>query len=353
MKKTYKIGNRLIGEGNPCFIIGELSCNHNGNYDVAVETVKAMHRAGVDCLKLQTSMPGSITINSTKKDFIISGGTLWDDKSLFDLYTETHTPWEWHKPLQELAFSLGMEFFSSPFDHDAVEFLEDLNVPAYKIASFEITDIPLIEHAASKGKPIIMSTGIATENDINDAVEACRRMGNDQIILLKCTSSYPTSLEEVNLNAIPLLKNKFDVQVGLSDHTLGYVVPMGAVMLGATIIEKHFILDRNQGGPDASFSMEPDEFNLMICNIRDIEKAMGVASLELSEKSKTNRNFARSLYVVSDVNEGELFTRENVKSIRPGFGLSPKYLNQIIGKKAIKDIEKGTPLSFELIQQIN
>jgi len=353
MKDTYKIGNRIIGEGNPCFIIGELSCNHNGDYDIAVETVKAMHAAGVDCLKLQTSKPGSITINSTKTDFIISGGTLWDNKSLFDLYTETHTPWEWHKPLQELAFSLGMEFFSSPFDHEAVEFLEELNVPAYKIASFEITDIPLIEHAASKGKPIIMSTGIATENDIFEAVEACRRMGNNQIILLKCTSSYPTSLEEVNLNAIPLLRDKFNVQVGLSDHTLGYIVPLGAVILGACIIEKHFILDRNQGGPDASFSMTPDEFKLMISNIRDTEKALGVASLELSEKSKTNRNFARSLYVISDVNEGEIFTSENIKSIRPGFGLSPKYLKQLIGKKAKTNIERGTPLSWKLVEGNN
>jgi len=351
MKNTYKIGNRLIGEGNPCFIIGELSCNHNGNYEIAVETVKAMHSAGVDCLKLQTSKPSSITINSTKKDFIVSGGTLWDNKSLFDLYTETYTPWEWHKPLQELAHSLGMEFFSSPFDHDAVEFLEDLNVPAYKIASFEITDIPLIEHAASKGKPMIMSTGIATEEDISEAVAACIRMGNNQIILLKCTSSYPTSLEEVNLNAIPLLKDKFDVQVGLSDHTLGYIVPLGAVMLGATIIEKHFIIDRNQGGPDASFSMTPDEFSLMITNIRDIEKAKGVASLELSEKSKTNRNFARSLYIVTDISENEVFTIENIKSIRPGFGLSPKYLNQIIGKKANVKIERGTPLSWDLIKE--
>jgi pseudaminic acid synthase len=353
MKKTYKIGNRLIGEEHPCFIIGELSCNHNGDFDIAVETVKAMHAAGVDCLKLQTSKPGSITIESDKDDFIIKGGTLWDNKSLFELYSEVHTPWEWHKPLQDLAHSLGMEFFSSPFDHQAIEFLEELDVPAYKIASFEITDIPLIEHAASKGKPIIMSTGIATEQDIFDAVEACKRVGNDQIILLKCTSSYPTSLEEVNLNAIPLLKNKFDVQVGLSDHTLGYVVPMGSVMLGATIIEKHFILDRNLGGPDASFSMTPDEFNLMIRNIRDLEKAKGEASLELSEKSKTNRSFARSLYVVTDIREGELFSRENIKSIRPGFGLSPKYLNQLIGKKAIKNIEKGTPFSWELIQQIN
>ncbi len=344
-----KIGKRTLGKGHPSFIIGELSCNHNGDYQLAVESVMAMHAAGVDCLKLQTARPESITIDSRKKDFIIGGGTLWDNKSLFELYSEVYTPWEWHKPLQELAHSLGMEFFSSPFDHDAVEFLEDLNVPAYKIASFEITDIPLIEHAASKGKPIIMSTGVGREEDIREAVEACRRMGNNQIILLKCTSSYPTPLEEVNLNTIPLLREKFSVQVGLSDHTLGYVVPMGAVALGATLIEKHFIMDRSLGGPDAAFSMNPSEFGLMIQNVRDVEKAMGLASLELSAKSAKNREFARSLYVVTDMAEGEVFTKENIRSIRPGFGLSPRHLNEIIGKKATKALDKGTPASWDII----
>jgi pseudaminic acid synthase len=309
----------------------------------------AMHVAGVDCLKLQTARPESITIDSRKKDFIIGGGTLWDNKSLFELYSEVYTPWEWHKPLQELAHSLGMEFFSSPFDHDAVEFLEAMNVPAYKIASFEITDIPLIEHAASKGKPMIMSTGVGREEDIREAVEACRRMGNNQIILLKCTSSYPTPLEDVNLNTIPLLRDTFGVQVGLSDHTLGYVVPMGAVALGATLIEKHFIMDRALGGPDATFSMNPSEFELMINNVRDVEKALGVASLVLSEKSAKNREFARSLYIVADMAEGDVFSKENIRSIRPGFGLSPKHLSEIIGKKAIKALEKGTPTSWDLI----
>jgi pseudaminic acid synthase len=301
-------------------------------------------------LKLQTIRPGSITIDSDKKDFIISGGTLWDNKSLFELYTEVYTPWEWHKPLQELALSLGMEFFSSPFDHDAIEFLEELNVPAYKIASFEITDIPLIEHAASKGKPMIMSTGIAREEDIREAVDACRRMGNEQIILLKCTSSYPTPLEEVNLNTIPLIREKFGVQVGLSDHTLGYSVPMGAVALGAVLIEKHFIMDRSIGGPDSAFSMEPSEFEQMISNVREVEKAMGVATLELSVKSAKNRDFARSLYIVSDMAKGETFSKDNIRSIRPGFGLSPKHLKDIIGKKAIKSLEKGTPVSWDIIE---
>lgn len=344
-----KIGNRILGKGHPSFIIGELSCNHNGDFELAVESVKAMHAAGVDCLKLQTAKPGSITIDSRKDDFMISGGTLWDNKSLFELYSEVYTPWEWHKPLQELAASLGMEFFSSPFDSEAVEFLEEMNVPAYKIASFEITDIPLIEHAASKGKPIIMSTGIAREEDIIDAVEACRRVGNNQIILLKCTSSYPTPLEEVNLNTIPMLREKFKVQIGLSDHTMGYVVPMGAVALGATLIEKHFIMDRNLGGPDSAFSMEPNEFKEMVDNVRSVEKALGKATLELSEKSLKNRDFSRSLYVVANVNEGEEFNIENIRSIRPGHGLSPKFLKEIIGKKAKQNIEKGTALTWEHI----
>ena len=344
-----KIGNRILGKGHPSFIIGELSCNHNGDFELAVESVKAMHAAGVDCLKLQTAKPGSITIDSRKDDFMISGGTLWDNKSLFELYSEVYTPWEWHKPLQELAASLGMEFFSSPFDSEAVEFLEEMNVPAYKIASFEITDIPLIEHAASKGKPIIMSTGIAREEDIIDAVEACRRVGNNQIILLKCTSSYPTPLEEVNLNTIHMLREKFEVQIGLSDHTMGYVVPMGAVALGATLIEKHFIMDRNLGGPDSAFSMEPNEFKEMVDNVRSVEKALGKATLELSEKSLKNRDFSRSLYVVANVNEGEEFNIENIRSIRPGHGLSPKFLKEIIGKKAKQNIEKGTALTWEHI----
>ncbi|MEX1189850.1 MAG: pseudaminic acid synthase [Bacteroidia bacterium] len=342
------IGSRKLGLGCPSFIIGELSGNHNGDYDLAVKTVHAMHAAGVDCLKLQTAKPHSITIDSRKPDFLIKGGTLWDDKSLFELYSEVHTPWEWHEPLQKLAHSLGMEFFSSPFDHEAVEFLEEMNVPAYKIASFEITDIPLIEHAASKGKPMIMSTGIAREADIQEAVDACRRMGNEQIIILKCTSSYPTPLEEVNLNSIALLRERFNVQVGLSDHTLGYIVPIGAVALGATLIEKHFILDRSIGGADAAFSMEPAEFAEMISTIRDIEKAMGKATMELSEKSLKNRDFSRSLYVVDDIAEGEILNNKNIRSIRPGYGMAPKHLNEIIGRKAKLNIEKGTPLSPEL-----
>lgn len=349
MPPSIQIGKRPIGPGHPCFVIGELSCNHGGDLDTAVDTVKAMHRAGVDCVKLQTMRADSITVASDNPEFTIGGGTLWDSRSLHDLYTEVQTPWEWHRPLQQLSHSLGMEFMSSPFDHAAVEFLETLDVPAYKIASFEITDIPLIELVASKGKPVIMSTGVAREQDIRDAVDACHRAGNHQVVLLKCTSSYPTPIDEVNLRTIGLLRERFGTHVGLSDHTLGSVVPMGAVALGAVVVEKHFILDRNQGGPDAAFSMQPAEFEDMITSIRVLEKAMGVATLELSSKSLQSRTFARSLYVVDDVKEGDVFTNENVRSIRPSLGLPPKHYNDVIGKTATQAVGRGTALSWSLV----
>ena len=350
MTPPVQIGSRILGPGQPCFIIGELSCNHNGDFDQAVETVNAMHRAGIDCVKLQTLRPDSITVKCDNPEFTISGGTLWDKRSLHDLYSEAQTPWEWHRPLQELAHSLGMEFMSSPFDHDAVEFLETLNVPAYKIASFEITDIPLIELVASKGKPVIISTGIALEEDIQEAVTACHRVGNKQVVLLKCTSSYPTPLEDVNLRTITLLREKFGVQVGLSDHTLGSTVPMGAVALGATVVEKHFILDRKLGGPDAVFSMQPEEFEEMIRNVRDLEKALGKPTLDLPAKSVQSRAFARSLYVVDRVEQGGVLTGSNVRTVRPGFGLPPKHLKEIIGKTANQTLEKGTALLWDHIR---
>jgi pseudaminic acid synthase len=346
MARSIQIGSRLVGQDHPCFVIGELSCNHSGDFQQAVDTIKAMHRAGVDCVKLQTFKPDSITIACDKPEFTITGGTPWDNKKLHDLYTEAQTPWEWHKPLQELARSLGMEFMSSPFDHEAVDFLESLSVPAYKIASFEITDIPLIELVASKGKPVIMSTGVARQEDIQDAIAACHRMGNDQVVLLKCTSSYPTPLEDVNLRSIGLLAETFGFQVGLSDHTLGSVVPVGAVALGATVVEKHFILDRAQGGLDAAFSMQPEEFKEMIASIRNLEKALGVATLKLSDKSLKNRFFARSLYVVEDIEQGEALTEHNLRSVRPSFGLPPKHFNDIIGKNVNQKLTKGTALSW-------
>lgn len=314
MRKEIKIGNKVISENSPTFIIAELSCNHNNDLDIAYKTIDAMHESGADCVKLQTFKPTSITLDSNKDDFIIKGGTLWDDISLFELYKKVYTPWEWHSEIKDYVEGKGMVFFSSPFDNTAVDFLSDLNVPAYKIASFEITDIPMIEYVAKKNKPVIMSTGIATKDDILDAVEACKRVGNDQLILLKCTSAYPTPLSDVNLNLIPQIKNDFDCLVGLSDHTEGHLIPVGAVSLGAKVIEKHFILDRNLGGPDSAFSMEPKEFSKMVNEIRNIENALGSNDYKLSEKVLKNRQFARSLYVVENVNKGDIISEKNVRS---------------------------------------
>jgi len=344
-----KIKNKFIGEHEPCFIIAELSANHLRKFELAEKTIKAAKEAGADAIKLQTYTPDTITIDSDNECFKIKG-TLWDGKTLYDLYKEAYTPWEWQPKLQKLAEDLGLIFFSSPFDKTAVDFLEDLNVPAYKVASFEITDIPLIEYIASKGKPIIISTGIATLADIEEAVNACKRMGNEQIILLKCTSAYPAPVEEANLLTIPNMSDTFGTIVGLSDHTLGSSVAIASIALGAKVIEKHFILDRDLGGPDAEFSMEPAEFKEMVNSIRDVEKALGKVSYELSEKVEKSRVFARSLFVVKDMKAGELISEENVRSIRPGYGMHPKYLKEITGKKIRKDVKKGTPLSWDLIE---
>jgi len=332
------------------FIIAELSANHQQNFDIAVESIKAIKECGADAVKLQTYTPDTITINCDNEYFQIKQGTIWDGTTLYQLYQKAYTPWEWQPKLKKTAEELGLICFSTPFDKTAVDFLEEMNVPAYKIASFEIVDIPLIEYAASKGKPIIISTGIATEEEIKEAVDACKRMNNDQIALLKCTSEYPAPIEDANLNIIPLLKEKFNTVVGLSDHTLGTVVPVAAVALGARIIEKHFILDKKLGGPDASFSLEPHEFKKMVDEIRQVEKALGKSSFELNDKIKKSRTFARSLFAVKDIRAGELLTEENIKSIRPSYGLPPKYFKIILGKRAKKDIKKGTPLNWDLIE---
>lgn len=345
------IGSRKIGGGTPCFIIAELSANHNGDLNVAIETIRAAKRCGADAIKLQTYTPDTLTIDCDNEFFRIDGGTLWDGKTLHQLYGEAYTPWEWHEKLFEVAKEEGLICFSSPFDFTAVDFLEKLDVPAYKIASFEIQDIPLIEYTASKGKPIIMSTGIATEEDIQLAVDTCRKAGNNNIVLLKCTSSYPAPLELANLNTIPDLKNRFNVEVGFSDHTYGYLAPVVATTLGATIIEKHFILNKTIGGPDADFSLDEKEFKEMVDAVRDAEKLLGKVSYEVSEKVEKNRKFARSLFVVENVKEGEVFTDKNIRSIRPGYGLHPKYYNDILGKKSKVNIIKGTPLSLELITE--
>jgi len=344
-----KIGSREIGENNPCFIIAELSANHNGDLNVAIETIRAAKRTGADAIKLQTYTPDTLTINCDNDYFKIDGGTLWDGKTLYELYNEAYTPWEWHQKLFEVAEEEGLICFSSPFDKTAVDFLEKLNVPAYKIASFEIQDIPLIEYTASKGKPIIMSTGIAEEKDIALAVETCRNVGNNDIILLKCTSSYPAPLDLANLNTIPDLKKRFNVEVGFSDHTYGSLAPVIATTLGANIIEKHFILNKEIGSPDADFSLDEKDFSEMVKAIRDTEKLLGVVSYEISEKVKKNRKFARSLFVVEDVKKGDLISDKNIRSIRPGYGLHPKHYSEVLGKKALVDILKGTPLSLELI----
>lgn len=344
-----KIGNIEISSDKPCFIIAELSANHNGSLETAIETIRAAKRAGADAIKFQTYTADTITLNSKKEDFLIQG-TIWEGKYLYDLYQEAYTPWEWHKRLFDVAREEGLVCFSSPFDPTAVDFLEDLNVPAYKIASFEITDIPLIEYAASKGKPIIISTGIATYEDVQLAVDACRRMGNEQIILLKCTSSYPAPIEEANMAMIPYLAEEFGVLVGLSDHTMGATVPIVSICLGAKVIEKHFIIDRSVGGPDASFSMNEAEFSEMVGAIRDAEKAMGTITFELSENQLVSRAHSRSLYVSKDIKQGEIITSEHVRSVRPGFGLHPKYYREILGKKSKRSAKMGERFTLDIIE---
>lgn len=344
------IGDKKIGDDCPVFIIAELSANHLQNFDLAVNTIRAIKESGADAVKLQTYTADTITMDSDSQHFQITQGTLWDGKTLYKLYQEAYTPWEWQPKLKEIAEELGLILFSSPFDLTAVDFLEEMNVPAYKIASFEITDIPLIEYVASKQKPVIISTGIATLADIEEAVNACKRMGNDQIALLKCTSAYPAPLEEINLRTIPNMADTFKTVVGLSDHTLGISVAIASVALGAKIIEKHFILDRKLGGPDAAFSMEPGEFGLMVKSVREVEKALGSVNYNLTEKAKKNRFFSRSLFAVEDIKAGELLTEKNIRSIRPGIGLHPRFIKQVIHKKARIDIKKGTPLNLSLVE---
>ena len=346
-----KIGHQKFDKASNTFIIAELSANHGGSLEVALETVRAAKRAGADAIKLQTYKPETITLRCDKEDFVVSGGTIWDGRSLYDLYQEAHTPWEWHKEIFECAKQEGLICFSSPFDTTAVDFLETLNVPAYKIASFEITDIPLIKYAASKGKPMILSTGIATLEDIELALSACREAGATDIALLKCTSSYPAPIDQANLCMIQEFERRFNVVPGLSDHTLGATVPLLSVAMGAKIIEKHFILDKSLGGPDASFSLDESEFKEMVDAIRLAEKALGRVSFELTEKQKQGRSFSRSLYVSKDIKMGERFTEENVRSVRPGFGAHPKHLKDIIGKKASVDLEAGTRFSLDLISE--
>lgn len=335
---------------NGVFIIAELSANHGGDIDIAKETIRAAKRTGADAIKLQTYTAETITLDSDKDDFIIKG-TIWEGKKLFDLYKEAYLPWEWHEELFKTAKEEGLVCFSSPFDKTAVDLLEELGNPIYKIASFEITDIPLIEYVASKGKPIIISTGIAQYEDIKLAVDTCRNAGNNDITILKCTSSYPAPIEEANMLMMQRFATDFDVKVGLSDHTLGNTVPVVATALGATVIEKHFILDKSIGGPDASFSLDEKEFAEMVAAVRNAEKALGKETYDLTKKQIAGKAFARSLYVAEDIKEGDLITEKNVRSVRPGFGLHPKYLRDIIGNQATHDIQKGERMSLHFIER--
>jgi pseudaminic acid synthase len=328
------------------FVIAELSANHNGSLATAIETIRAAKRSGADAIKFQTYTADTLTLDCDESDFVIKGGTIWDGKKLHDLYKEAYTPWEWHAQLFEVAKEEGLVCFSSPFDKSAVDFLETLHCPIYKIASFEITDIPLIEYVAKQGKPIIISTGIASYEDIHLAVETCRKVGNDNITLLKCTSSYPAPVAEANLAMMQQLAIDFKVKIGLSDHTLGSTVPVIATALGAEVIEKHFILDRSIGGPDASFSMNEIEFTAMVKAIREAEVAVGTTSYELSPKQVAGKDFSRSLYVAKSINKGDIITESSIRSVRPGFSLHPKHLPEILGKTAKRDLKKGERITL-------
>jgi len=335
-----KIGNFDL-ERDGTFIIAELSANHGGKIEIAKESIKVAKEIGANAIKLQTYTADTLTLDCDKEDFIIKGGTLWDDKKLYDLYKEAYLPWEWHQELFTYARKIGIDIFSSPFDKSAVDFLEQFNPSAYKIASFEITDYELIRYTASKMKPMIISTGIATIDEIQDAVDICREEGNNDIVLLKCTSAYPAPLEDANLVTIPNLAQTFGVVSGFSDHTLGTTAPVVATILGAKVIEKHFILDKSIGGADADFSLDRREFAKMIQAVRDAEKLLGKVNYNMTDKKKQNRQFSRSLYVAKDIKKGEIFTKENIRSVRPGYGMHPKYLKDILSKKATRNYTFG------------
>jgi len=328
------------------FIIAELSANHSGNLQTALDTIKAAKRAGADAIKLQTYTPDSLTLDSRSEDFMIKGG-LWDGANLYELYKQALTPRKWHERLFATAKDEGLICFSSPFCRDDADFLEKFNPPAYKIASFEVTDYDFVRYVALKGKPIIISTGIATEQEIADVVQICKDAGNERIALLKCTSSYPAPLEGMNLRTIADMKRKFGTEVGFSDHTLGIVAPVVAVSLGARIVEKHFILNKEVRSVDEAFSLDEDEFKQMASAVRDAEKLLGKAVYELDERALASRNYARSLYACADIKKGEIFSEQNVKSVRPGWGLHPKFKRELIGKRAKRDINFGDRLSSE------
>jgi N-acetylneuraminate synthase len=349
MSAAIRISRRFIGRGYPVYLIAEVSANHNQDFGEAVRIIQAAKEAGADAVKLQTYTPDTITIASDREYFRIGGGTLWDGRNLHDLYSQAYTPWEWQPKLKQVANELGLDLFSSAFDATAVDFLEKMNVPAHKLASFELVDIQLIQRMASTGKPLIMSTGMASLEEVEEAVQTARQAGASQIALLKSTSAYPAPPEEMNLRTIPELVRRFDVPVGLSDHTMGIAAPVAAVALGACIIEKHLTLSRSTAGLDSRFSLEPQEFKAMVEAVRTGEKALGEIHFGPSAKEESSRVFRRSLFVVQDVKRDETFTPANVRSIRPGYGLHTRHLQEVLGKRATRDIERGTPLSWELI----
>lgn len=333
---------------NKTFIIAEMSANHNHHLDVAIETIRAAKKAGADAIKIQTYTADTLTLDCRKPDFVLGDG-LWKGETFYSLYQKAYTPWEWHEELFRVAKEEGLICFSTPFDKTAVDLLEELNNPIYKIASFEITDIPLIKYIASKHKPIILSTGIAMEEDIRLALDTIYEEGNKDVTLLKCTSAYPAPIEDANLLTIPDMKKRFDCKVGLSDHTEGSVVPMAAVALGAEVVEKHFIIDRSIGGPDSAFSMEAKDFALMVDNIRKVEKALGSVYYPTDPSTIEGRGGCRSLYVAEDVKAGDIITEQNIRSVRPGYGLHPKYLPIVIGKRFVKNYKKGERFSLDMI----
>lgn len=336
---------------NHVFIVAELSANHNHDINNAKKTIEMAKEAGADAVKLQTYTPDTITIDCDNEYFQITQGTIWDGTTLYKLYQSAYTPFEWHEELFKFAKDIGITIFSTPFDKSAVDLLESLNTPIYKIASFEINDIPLIEYVAEKGKPIIMATGVAEMSDIYDAVNACRRKGNNNITLLKCTSAYPTPLDEVNLKTMQNMKDTFGVKVGLSDHTTGNAVSIAAAALGASVIERHVIFDRSIGGPDSSFSLDSKQFKQLVSDIRAVEKALGAVTYDLTEKQIKSKEHSRSLFVCRDMNKGQIITEEYVRSIRPAFGMHTKYLKDIIGKKVNCDLKKGTPMDFKYLEE--
>jgi len=350
VNNSLQINQRIVGAGQPVYVIAEISANHNHEFEQAAKIVRAAKDAGADAVKLQTYTADTITLRSDQECFVVKGGTLWDGKTLHNLYGEAFMPWEWQPKLKVIANELGMDLFSSSFDETAVDFLESMGVPAHKVASFELVDIPLIQKMASTGKPLIMSTGMASLEEIDEAVAAARGAGATQIALLKCTSAYPASPEEMNLRTIPYLAAHAGLPVGLSDHTMDVAVPVTAIALGACIIEKHLTLSRAVPGPDSAFSLEPSEFKAMVDAVRIAERSLGQARFGASEKEEGSRLFRRSLFVVADMKCGETFTEENVRSIRPGRGLHTRHLREVLGKPAAREIQRGTPLSWDLVR---